>query len=61
MEVGMSKLWEAIKDTERERDRSNEERARTEGDPQVLAAYLEEIRQRPREHVDAPQAGSKQS
>jgi hypothetical protein len=57
----MSKLWEAIKDLERERDRSNENRAGTEGDPEALAAYLDEIRQRQREPVETPAAERKQS
>jgi hypothetical protein len=49
MEVGMSKLWEAIKDLERERDRTSESRAATEGNPGALAAYLDEIRLRQRD------------
>jgi hypothetical protein len=50
MEVGMSKLWEAIKDLERERDRALDSAAQQ--DSTALVAYLDEIRHRQRDPVD---------
>ena len=50
MEVGMSKLWEAIKDLERERDRALDG---AQIESTALVAYLDEIRHRPRETIAA--------
>ena len=47
----MSKLWEAIKDLERERDRTLDGDARQ--DSRELVAYLDEIRHRQRDPVAA--------
>lgn len=45
----MSKLWEAIKDLERERDRALDSAPQT--DSTALVAYLDEIRHRQRNPV----------
>jgi hypothetical protein len=47
---GMSKLWEAIKDLERERDRALN--GAPEADSTALVAYLDEIRHRQRDPID---------
>jgi hypothetical protein len=52
----MSKLWEAIKDLEREREQSGEDGATPEGSRQVVATYIEGIRHRMRDPAAEPPA-----